>query len=154
MIVELFDMMNQVLGGITVSICCILFFGVYQKERQDAWQWSLVLIILAGLLLRIFVSTDMYLHDWDERFHALVAKNLMEHPLLPTLYDNPVLAYDYTAWNMNHIWVHKQPAPLWIMALSMKLFGISTWAMRLPSILFSTSAIFATFFIGRYVFNR
>ena len=49
------------------------------------------LILLGAFALHLWVSMDPYLHEWDERYHALVAKNLMPHPLKPTLYDNPVL---------------------------------------------------------------
>ncbi len=97
--------------------------------------------MLAGLLLRLFTSFDFFLHEWDERYHALVCKNLAKHPLIPTLYDNPVLPYDYKSWISNHIWLHKPPLPLWIMALSLKIFGINEIALRLPSIFMTTAGI-------------
>ncbi len=40
------------------------------------------------------------LHDWDERYHALVAKNMIEQPFKPMLYKNPVLPYDYKDWDL------------------------------------------------------
>lgn len=113
-----------------------------------------MLLLLAGLFLRVYVGTDFYLHQWDERYHALVAKNLIQHPLTPTFYDNPILAYDYRNWSLNHVWVHKQPFPLWTMALSMYFFGINEIALRVPSILLSTFAIFLTYKIGTLLFNR
>ena len=78
---------------------------------------ALFLLITLGLTLRVFVSTDYFLHDWDERYHALVAKHLLEHPLVFTLYDTPVLPYDYQNWAGNHIWLHKPPMTLWCIAL-------------------------------------
>jgi 4-amino-4-deoxy-L-arabinose transferase len=78
----------------------------------------------------------------------------MSHPLTPTLYDNPVLDYDYRNWGQNHIWLHKPPLSLWLMALSMKLFGINEIALRLPSIILSTLAIFFTFYIGTSLFSN
>ena len=110
--------------------------------------------MLCGLILRLFVANDFFLHEWDEQFHALVAKNLIKHPLIPTLYDNPILPYDFKAWNMNHIWVHKQPIPLWTMAASMCLFGVNEIALRLPSILLSTIGIGLIFYIGKYFFSE
>jgi len=103
--------------------------------------------------LRAYTATEFYLHPWDERFHALVAKNLIKHPLTPTLYDNPILAFDYKSWYGNHIWLHKQPFPLWGMAASMFLFGINEIALRLPSILLTTIGIWITYSIGNHLYN-
>lgn len=111
-------------------------------------------IILSGFIFFLFTSSDFFLHVWDERYHALVAKNLIKHPFYPTLYENPILAYDYKMWVGNHIWVHKQPLPLWLMAGSMKIFGINELALRLPSIIMSSISIYLTFKIGSYFFNK
>lgn len=95
---------------------------------------SLALLFFGAFALRfVMVSFDPYLHDWDERFHALVAKNMMDNPFVPMLRVDPVIPYDYKTWCCNHIWVHKQPLFMWQMALSMKLFGVNEVAMRLPS---------------------
>lgn len=115
---------------------------------------ALLLIILCGLLLRVYTATDLYLHAWDERYHALVAKNLITDPLRPMLYKNPVLPYDYQHWAGNHIWVHKQPIPLWTMALSMSIFGVNEIALRIPSIILTTLGIGVTFYIAKYLFNN
>ncbi len=95
---------------------------------------GLALLFIGAFILRfVMISLDPYLHEWDERFHALVAKNMMDNPFVPMLRVNPVIPYDYKAWCCNHIWVHKQPLFMWQMALSMKLFGVNEVAMRLPS---------------------
>lgn len=84
---------------------------------------------------------DPFLHIWDERFHALVARNMMDHPFVPTLRTNPVLPVDPTSWTQGHIWLHKQPLFMWQMALSMKIFGISEYAIRYPSVITGTLMI-------------
>ena len=117
----------------TFALCASLF--AYRKSK---FKWALILLITGGFLLRLFVATDDFLHPWDERYHALVAKNMISSPFVPKLYDNPVLSYDYTNWTGNHIWVHKQPFPLWLMAASMKVFGTNEVAIRIPSLLLST----------------
>lgn len=91
------------------------------------------------------------LHPWDERYHALVAKNMMNNPFVPKLYPDHIIDYDYKDWAANKIWVHKQPVPLWSMAASMKIFGVSEFTLRLPSVLLSTLSIFLTFWIGRFL---
>lgn len=116
---------------------------------------ALILLFLGALLLRIFmILLDPFLNDWDERYHALVAKNMITHPFRPMLWVNPILEYDYRAWCCNHIWVHKQPFFLWQMALSMKLFGVHEWAMRLPSALMGAIQVFLIYRIGFRLHNR
>jgi 4-amino-4-deoxy-L-arabinose transferase-like glycosyltransferase len=113
----------------------------------------LLAILLIGAALRFRLAQDQCLHKWDERFHALVAKNVVKHPLKPTLYDDPVLPYDYKQWYSNHVWVHKPPLPLWIIAASYKLFETTEFYTRLPSVLFSILVILVTFLLGRELFT-
>ena len=114
----------------------------------------LSLIILAALIIRVDTSWQYSLNPWDERFHALVAKNLIADPLKPTLYRSPAVAFDYRDWTSNHVWLHKPPVALWLMAGSMRVFGVNELAMRLPSLLLSTGAVLLTFLIGRVLFNE
>lgn len=147
-------MTNQFVGAITVLLCMSGYVLAFQYFRKGLDLPAILLIVLCGFLLRLFAGFDLYLHPWDERFHALVAKNLIEHPLLPTLYEHPLLQYNYRNWAGNYVWLHKQPLPLWTMASSMKLFGINEIALRLPSIILSTIGIYLTFYIGQMLFNR
>ena len=100
------------------------------------------------------MASDHYLHEWDERYHALVAKNLIQHPLKPTLYDNTIIKYDYREWTANNVWLAKPPVPLWFIALSVNLFGNTDYAVRIPTIIFSLLAIYLTFLLGKYLFNE
>jgi 4-amino-4-deoxy-L-arabinose transferase len=99
------------------------------------------------------MASDHYIHDWDERYHAVVAKNLIKHPLKPTLYDNNILKYDYKVWVANNVWLEKPPVPLWFIAASLFAFGNNEFALRLPSLLISLLAIYLTFLLGRYLFD-
>jgi len=145
----------KLLPGLAVLIAVgILYVIAFRKAQRSKYAAAIGLILICGLFLRVYLSLDFCLHDWDERYHALVAKNMIHHPLKPTLYDNPVLPYDYRNWSENHIWLHKQPLPLWFMAASMFLFGVNEIALRLPSILLSTLAIWLTYLIGRRLFSK
>lgn len=116
---------------------------------------SLTLLFLGSLVLGYFIANlDHYLILWDEQYHALVAKNLSQDFLTPTLYSNPVLDYDYTNWTRNHIWLHKQPLFLWQMAISLKLFGISELAIRLPSIIMHAIIPILIYRIGKISTNK
>jgi 4-amino-4-deoxy-L-arabinose transferase-like glycosyltransferase len=120
----------------------------YASWRRGNPRMAVAWLLGAGFCLRLYAAGDAFLHAWDERFHALVAKNLIAHPLRPTLYDAPVLPYDARDWFANHVWLHKPPFPLWLMAASMAVFGVNELALRLPSLLLSTAAIYATYRMG------
>lgn len=147
-------MENRFYGIATIILATIIYFFAFKKYKIRNHEYSLYLIILGGLLLRVFTSCDFYLHDWDEKFHALVAKNIIENPFQPMLYKNPLLEFDYRNWTHNHIWVHKQPFPIYTMAASMWLFGTNVIALRIPSIIFSTLGIFSTYKIGQYLDSK
>jgi len=145
---------NMLPGMLIVLVCLAGYLFAFRLFGRNKIRSALILLMGCGLLLRIFTASDPFLHKWDERYHALVAKNLMQHPLKPTLYDEPLLDYDYMNWGGSHVWLHKQPLPLWTMAASMSLFGTSEFALRLPSILLTTLGIWIIFVIGRILFNR
>lgn len=147
-------MENLIPGILTVVLCLAGYYTSWKYQARDNYRMALLLLVISGLFLRIYTSTDFFLHYWDERYHALVAKNLMNHPFRPTLYDTPLLPYDYTNWPGNHIWLHKQPMALWLMALSMKIFGVNEIALRLPSILMSVAGIWMTWFTGKYLAGK
>jgi len=113
-------------------------------------------IILVGFICLLFIGNlDPFLHEWDERFHALVASHMMNDPFRPTLYTNPIFSYKIEDWCCNHIWLHKQPLFLWFMSISMKFFGTTIFALRLPSILLSSILPLFVFDIAhRWTANR
>jgi 4-amino-4-deoxy-L-arabinose transferase len=147
-------MINLISGIIVVVISIWGYYYSFKSFKEDRILFSVLLLMLFGLLLRVYLASDLFLHEWDERYHALVAKNLIDFPLKPMLYANPVLAYDIENWPANHVWLHKQPFPLWTMALSMKIFGVNELALRLPSVLLTFIGIYLTFEIGRYLFSK
>ncbi len=100
------------------------------------------------------MASDLFLHTWDERYHALVAKNMLGHPLTPTLFDTPLVHFDYRMWTYNHVWLHKQPVPLWGIMSSLALFGVNTIAVRLPSILLMSLGTIISYRFGSTLFNR
>lgn len=127
------------------AILSIYFFFILEKKRV-----ALFLLLSSAFLVRILmISIDPYVHEWDERFHALVAKNMISDPFKPMMFVKHIMAYDYADWGYNHIWVHKQPLFVWQMALSMKLFGINTFALRLPSAIMGTIMIWLIYDISR-----
>ena len=147
-------MNNLIFGLITIALATAGYLLSWRFQLKEKYGYAVALMIVSGLALYFYASADLFLHYWDERYHALVAKNLITHPLLPTLYSDPVLPYDYRNWQANHIWLHKQPLALWGMAGSMWIFGVNELALRLPSILMVSIGIYLVFSIGTYLFNR
>lgn len=132
------------LGLATLLFSVFLFF-------QSKLNQSLFWLCIAGLLFRVVVSLDPFLHFWDECFHALVAKNLLQHPLVPTLYDRILLPLDSEKWFYSHIWLHKPPLSTWGIAASFTIFGVNEFSVRIPSILLSTISILVTFHIAKSI---
>lgn len=128
---------------ILILASTIVLASIYLHFVKKNYAKALLFLLLAGFTLRLILSfIDPFLQDWDERFHALVAKNLMNHPFQPMLRLNPIMPYKMEDWCCNHIWVHKQPLFLWQMALSMKIFGINEIAIRIPSAIMGSISIF------------
>ncbi len=136
-------------NGLTVFFGIgIIYIYILRNCVKDSHGLSLTLLIFSGLLLRLFTSTDAFPHEWDERYHFLVAKSLGNDFLHPRLYPTILLENNYKNWCANFTWLHKPPFTLWCMALSFKLFGINEFAGRIPSLLISTSCIYLTYSIA------
>ncbi len=115
-----------------ISIC--LSYG-------GKYNCAIVCLFISGFILRLFMSyLDPFLHEWDERYHALVAEHNAPPPQANAARKQLGL-HEYTQWTYNHIWLHKQPLFLWQMALSMRIFGVSVFAMRYPNVLMGSLSI-------------
>jgi 4-amino-4-deoxy-L-arabinose transferase len=127
-----------------------IFFQIKGKEN-----YAIVFLLLTAFFVFCFAALlDPFLNLWDERFHALVAKNLMHHPLMPTLYDDPVVNMAYDRWDRYYIWLHKQPLFLWQIALSFTLFGISEFTLRLPDVFLGVIFVYIGYRSGRLLGNK
>lgn len=124
-------------------------FGRFFEHRL-----AMPLIVAASLYLRFSHLGHRTIATGDEGCHALVARNLLRHPLMPTLIEVPWLPFDYRFWSGNHIWLHKPILPLWQIALSYSAFGINAFALRLPSAILATATVVLTYLIGRDLFDR
>jgi len=110
-------------------------------------------LLLAGLSLT-FLSSYGHLHDWDERYHALVGKHMAQDWSVPRLITDPVPGFDETQWGLSGVWLHKQPFTAWCIGAAMWLFGETAFVARVPSVLFTLLAICCTYGIGRKIFSH
>jgi 4-amino-4-deoxy-L-arabinose transferase-like glycosyltransferase len=130
-------------------------FGKSFKLREGNFEVLVIGLFAFSLIVNFFViQIHPFLHDWDERFHALVAKNLTEDFLLPLLYNGSPIPVCDTGWVCNTVWLHKQPLFLWQIALSIKLFGATELSVRLPSAIMLSLTIFPIYKIGTIVFDK
>lgn len=51
-------------------------------------------------------------------------------------------------------WLDKPHFPFWITAISFKIFGINTWAYKLPGILFLMLGVYYTYLFAKSLYNK
>jgi hypothetical protein len=141
---------------IVIAFFLLAYIGsIISFEYGSNSNRALLILLLATFTVKVFaLSLDPFLNLWDEQMHALVAKNLSKNFLKPTLFPKDILPYDYRNWVGNYIWVHKQPLYLWQMALFIKVFGASVYAMRMPSAICFTFCVFCVYRIGINFFSK
>src|SRR6476646_3834454 len=102
--------------------------------KTSRWPELLLgIVLVASFLLQLQHLDHPVIHGLDESFHAVVARNLLKHPLTPTLMDRPYIDVPAGEWQMEHIWLHKPVLPMWQIAISFAIFGVNALALRLPS---------------------
>ncbi len=121
-----------------------------QVQRNRWWRSPRVLSILCLLSAAVFrsgVAATPQLHDWDERYHALVAKHLAAAPLAPVLLEGaPNIGGE--GWTGTRVFLHKPPLALWTMALGYRLFGPVEWSFRVVSVILSIATVAVVLWFG------
>ncbi|MEO8590612.1 MAG: glycosyltransferase family 39 protein [Flavobacteriales bacterium] len=140
-------------GWVTISGYVLLPLAWWWHRRGDD-RWAVATLVLCAGLLRLGPSLDPCLHEWDERYHALVAKHLLEHPMKPTLYEHADTPHGDASWATAHVWLNKPPLSLWAITLSLKCFGMAPWAVRLPSVFLSALAVALLYSLARTLSSR
>jgi 4-amino-4-deoxy-L-arabinose transferase-like glycosyltransferase len=104
--------------------------------------FPLVLIVLCLVLIFGGLGTN-HLIPWDEAIYAKIAKNM-------------AATGDFIVqrWKLQTDWYEKPPLFMWFMAASIKLFGITSWAVRLPSAIFGMSTVLLVYKFGKRLFNK
>ncbi|MEM1357949.1 MAG: glycosyltransferase family 39 protein, partial [Bacteroidota bacterium] len=133
-------------SGLTYFLLRAVFQEQYTTARRA--------IIVLAILLRIFMAGDLFLHDWDERFHAVIAKDIWENPFNPQLYQDQVLTYRSDNWTKTQLWLNKPFLPFWLLGASISVFGPNELGLRLPSILIGVLSVWLTFRIGRVLLDQ
>ena len=117
----------------------------------DGWKAAalrhvwLLPVLLAGLWLRLASLGQEHLYG-DEAEYAIVARYLSR--------DATFLAYPAIEGMGPTPFVSQPPLVLYVMALSMKLFGATDFAAILPSVLFGAATIVAVYALGSRLGGR
>jgi 4-amino-4-deoxy-L-arabinose transferase len=144
----------DLLGWASVLSAALATAGAFAAARRERTTLALALVLAAAAALRANLAWHAWLGAWDERYHALVARHLMEHPLVPTLVEHPLVDVGPGRWTQSHIWLHKPPLTLWLMAGAMRVLGPGEFALRVPSLLLGTVAVACTYVLARAFLGR
>jgi hypothetical protein len=117
-------------------------------------QLILVLMVAGACALHTYSLGHSVITQWDESFHAVVAEHVALHPLVPTLYEVAALTSPTSHdWGNTHVWLHIPIFGFWGAALSLKLFGDSLFALRLPGVLYIGLGMSVVFSLGRKLYG-
>jgi 4-amino-4-deoxy-L-arabinose transferase-like glycosyltransferase len=136
-----------------IAIVITLLYFIQKYFIRGEMRLTLFLILGLTLFLKCVCASDLYLHEWDERYHALVAKNMVDDPLKPSLYKTPLHDYHFEDWTNDHIWLSKPPIGLFVVSCSVRLFGNHEYAVRAPAVLASLLAVYIVFLIFKKIYN-
>ncbi|RYG51978.1 MAG: hypothetical protein EOO01_07450, partial [Chitinophagaceae bacterium] len=89
-----------------------------------------------------FTAVRVDIMDIDASQYAEISREMMESGSYLQIFDR---GRDY---------LDKPPFLFWVSAISMKIFGANNFGYRLPSILFALWSLFATYRLGRLLYNE
>jgi len=122
-------------------------------EATDGMTVDQLSIILVGLVGGIFYFRNLGtlpLEFWDEAIYANAAANMLEgHWLIPRVAWTPADPNSPAP-----LFLEKPPLVMWLQALSMLVFGVTTFAVRLPTVLATLTVAVLVYHIGTEVYDR
>jgi len=111
-------------------------------ETIPAKQLNWFYILIGAAVLVNFSGLFVTIMGPDAALYATIAKTMVQH-------------HDYTNLIVNGTdWLDKPHFPFWIAALSYNTFGISTWAYKLPGILFLLMGAWYTYRLAKELYNE
>ncbi|WP_280219143.1 glycosyltransferase family 39 protein [Nocardia neocaledoniensis] len=106
--------------------------GVARAERRKRWEIPALTALLAGTLIAYLCNLSA--NGWANDFYAAAVQ---------------AGSQSWTAFFFgssdaaNSITVDKPPASLWVMELSVRLFGLNSWSMLVPQVLLGVASVAA-----------
>ncbi len=113
---------------------------MFAVETKSLYNW-LYFFIAAAVLLN-FSGISVPILGLDGPLYACIAKTM-------------VLRHNYiNLFSEGKDWLDKPHFPFWVTALSFNLFGFTTWAYKLPAILFVLMGGVYTYLFGKKLYNQ
>ncbi len=111
-----------------------------QPGSVDYTKW---LYLFTGIAVAInFTGLFIPIMGPDATLYATIAKTMVQRN-------------DYTnLFAYGTDWLDKPHFPFWVTALAFKLFGFTTWAYKLPGILFMLMGAWYTYLFGKALYNK
>ncbi|MCX2485425.1 ArnT family glycosyltransferase [Pedobacter sp. MR2016-24] len=103
-------------------------------------KWLYIFIGLAALLN--FSGLFITIMGPDAALYASISRTMAEHNDFVNLYAQGT------------DWLDKPHFPFWVTAVFFKVFGVTTWAYKLPGILFHLLAAFFTYKLAKDLYNK
>lgn len=94
------------------------------------------------------------IHNWDESFHQAVTRGTSQFFPAPTMYSDPFYPMVLKHWWYAGIWMHKAAGVFWWGALMVKLFGVTTAAMRSASLISQLGIAVLVYLMARPLAGR
>lgn len=101
---------------------------------------SIAVAVVAALVILPRLG-DQSLANWDEAIYGVLTRELLSDLGLTLHYGG-------------RPWFEKPPLAFWLMAASSSVFGLTEFALRLPSALFGIAAFVLQYLAGRRLANR
>lgn len=120
----------------------MLVSAAYRFFRGPSYQpsWERPLLLLLLLSNTILYSFNLHLNGWANYFYSAAVQ--------AGSFDAEALFYGSSDWG-NSITVDKPPFSLWIMGLSVRVFGFTPLAMLLPQVLMGVATTLMIYIIVR-----
>lgn len=113
---------------------------MYPSTLNRTYKW-LYFFIVAAVLLN-FSGIYITILGLDGPLYACIAKTMVQR-------------HDYVnLFSQGKDWLDKPHFPFWVTAFSFHLFGFTTWAYKLPAILFVMMAGFYTYLLCKKLYNK
>ncbi len=101
-----------------------------------------MLLVLTSAILFFFKLDATLLTNWDEAWHAVIARNMAR-------------TGDFVTPTYNgQIWFSTAPLYLWLIAIWFKFIGISAFGVRIFSALAGVGTVILTYHIGKLLFSH
>ncbi len=105
----------------------------FWKTKSELFAFCALFLIASFILFYNLGASPV--HDWDEGFYALMAKDTGRYGAIPSI--NGLL------------WLEKPPLGVWLISLSFHIFGFSAFSLRLSSAIFAFASVLLCFLLGK-----